>query len=86
MIAFLDDRICQACSTRYSPPTPLWAALLIILSGLLLGGIGAVGILEYLMRFHQSGTSSLLRYSFLGVLGIVAIVLGVRGLFTPNKS
>jgi hypothetical protein len=32
-IAFSDDRKCQECGTRYTPPTPAWAAVLFIASG-----------------------------------------------------
>jgi predicted nucleic-acid-binding Zn-ribbon protein len=27
MVAFVSDRVCRACSTRYTPPTPAWARL-----------------------------------------------------------
>jgi hypothetical protein len=32
-IAFTDDRKCQTCGTRYTPPTPTWAAVLFIACG-----------------------------------------------------
>ena len=38
MIAFTQDRVCQNCSTRYTPPTPIWARSVF---GVL--GLGAVG-------------------------------------------
>jgi hypothetical protein len=25
MVAYASDRVCRVCSTRYAPPTPLWA-------------------------------------------------------------
>jgi hypothetical protein len=33
-IAFTDDRVCRDCGSRYTPPTPLWAALVFIAIGL----------------------------------------------------
>jgi hypothetical protein len=32
-IAFQHDRICSKCATRYTPPTPIWGAVLFILLG-----------------------------------------------------
>ncbi len=32
-VAFTLDRVCKACGTRYTPPTPAWAAVLFILIG-----------------------------------------------------
>ena len=37
--------MCEACGTRYAPPTPKWLAVLALLSGLLLTGIGGIGLL-----------------------------------------
>jgi hypothetical protein len=34
-VAFVCDRECKACQTRYTPPTPAWAGMLFILIGLL---------------------------------------------------
>jgi uncharacterized protein (DUF983 family) len=33
-IAFADDRMCKSCGTRYTPPTPLWAAVVFIVVGI----------------------------------------------------
>src|SRR5262249_24744197 len=38
LIAFKRDRVCTSCGTRYTPPTPWWAALVFIAAGLLLAG------------------------------------------------
>jgi hypothetical protein len=45
-VAFTDDRVCKSCGTRYTPPTPLWAAGLFIVVGvlILLVDIAAVGV------------------------------------------
>jgi hypothetical protein len=34
-VAFLPDRVCSACGTRYTPPTPAWAAIFFMGFGLL---------------------------------------------------
>jgi len=33
-LAFTDDRVCKACGTRYTPPTPAWGRALFALLGL----------------------------------------------------
>jgi hypothetical protein len=35
-VAFTDDRVCKGCGTRYTPPTPLWAAALFIIIGVII--------------------------------------------------
>lgn len=42
MVAFTDDRVCNACSTRYTPPTPFWARLIFGAFGLAATGVGGV--------------------------------------------
>src|SRR5262249_51663065 len=37
-IAFVSDRVCTVCYTRYTPPTPLWASIVFIIAGLALAG------------------------------------------------
>ena len=32
-VAFAKDRVCKQCGMRYSPPTPLWAAIIFIVIG-----------------------------------------------------
>jgi hypothetical protein len=34
MVAFTRDRVCRACSTRYTPPTPMWARVLFGVCGI----------------------------------------------------
>ena len=46
LVAFVSDRVCRACNTRYTPPTPVWAAVLFIVIGaiILLVNIAAVWV------------------------------------------
>ena len=39
-VAFADDRICEACEVRYTPPTPLWGRIVFVILGIpaLIGG------------------------------------------------
>ena len=37
MVAFTSDRVCRACSTRYTPPTPIWARIVF-------GGVGLAAV------------------------------------------
>jgi uncharacterized protein (DUF983 family) len=48
-LAFTDDRVCKACGTRYTPPTPAWGRALFAVVGLgfLVGGIAlAVAMIQ----------------------------------------
>ena len=54
-IAFTDDRVCTACGTRYTPPTPFWAAVLLVAAGgIFLGGdVFFAGTVIYGMLFWE---------------------------------
>jgi hypothetical protein len=49
-IAFTDDRVCKNCGTRYTPPTPLWAAVLFIVIGVPIFLVGVAAICMRLAR------------------------------------
>jgi hypothetical protein len=81
-VAFTDDRVCKSCGTRYTPPTPLWAAVLFIVIGgiILLVDIAAVGV-----GFATGGDFwfSLRVYIFLLLTlstGVGCVVYGLRRL------
>ena len=38
-IAYVYDRVCLNCNTRYSPPTPKWASIVFMTGGILLLGV-----------------------------------------------
>jgi len=69
-VAFTDDRICKKCGTRYTPPTPLWAALVFIIGGFLVA-VAGLGMLVLQLRSLNFGPIE---------LGIAAVLIGMGGL------
>src|SRR5262245_44369460 len=43
------DRVCRACGTRYTPPTPAWAGVVFVLIGLLFLALGIIGAVYSLL-------------------------------------
>jgi hypothetical protein len=78
MVAFALDRVCEACGTRYTPTTPLWAAIAMILTGLVLMLMGFGG---GFFSMAAADICALLCEGSLAVLGVLAIVQGARSLF-----
>ena len=73
-VAFAWDRVCVDCGMRYSPPTPLWAAIVFIVLGVVLTGFGGLGL--------SAGDVCM---ALLGPLGILALIHGIRSLVRPGK-
>jgi predicted RNA-binding Zn-ribbon protein involved in translation (DUF1610 family) len=78
MVAFAKDRVCTQCGTRYTPPTPLWAALVFILLGVFFLG-GSIGNVLVMDNPRIFGTI------FGAVIGVSALVLGIRSFIKPGK-
>ncbi len=78
-IAFTADRVCNACGTRYSPPTPRWAGIVFILAGSPLVGLGLFGFVQLFVN-GLIGLPGFLFEGLLGLLGLLAVVHGVRSL------
>jgi hypothetical protein len=75
MIAFASDRVCRSCSTRYTPPTPIWARILFGLIGLGAVGFGAFGFYDVWFRGKQPASAT-------GLLPfIVALLVGFACLY-----
>jgi hypothetical protein len=74
MVAFTADRVCKACLTRYSPPTPLWGGLAFVLAAPVLGLLGLV-LVALLV-----GPFSLLGLACEGTVGVFALVVFVGGI------
>jgi len=73
-VAFASDRICRACGTRYTPPTPSWARLVFALAGLLLALVGL-----FLIWVGREGKGEGMVLGLLpAIMGISAIVHSVR--------
>jgi hypothetical protein len=84
-ITFISDRVCKACGTRYTPPTPAWAGVIFIIAGLLLGGFGAISVFFHFMSANPLGIPAMACEGFLGFLGILAIIHGIRSLLQLRK-
>ncbi len=76
-IAFTWDRVCKACGTRYTPPTPLWAGVVFIIAGLPLVAFGLFGVAVGLARGNPVPLAC---DGALGLLGMLAIVHGILSL------
>jgi hypothetical protein len=74
LVAFTADRVCKACLTRYSPPTPPWGGVLFLLAAPVLGLLGLVLIA---LLF---GPFSILGLACEGVLGFFVPVVFIGGI------
>jgi hypothetical protein len=82
-VAFVSDRVCRACNTRYTPPTPVWAAALFILAGLTLPFLG-LGLA--ILLFHPLSIAGLICEGVIAVLGVVALIGGIRELVKSERA
>jgi len=82
-VAYGSDRVCRACGTRYTPPTPLWAGVVFVIVGLVLLGFGLVGGVFSLLAVD---VLALGYEGFLGLLGVLALAQGIRSLIRPGKA
>lgn len=85
MVAFASDRKCRACGTRYSPPTPTWAALVFVVAGLglLIGGIAVVGIIVSAAPPNPCGMAF---FACIATVGAVALWHGARSLMKRGRT
>jgi hypothetical protein len=84
-VAFVKDRVCKSCNTRYTPPTPPWAGVAFILIGLPLAGLGAISVIMRLRSVNPLEVPAMACEGFLGFIGLVAIGQGIRVLIRPKK-
>lgn len=80
LVAFTWDRVCKACDTHYTPPTPVWASIVFIVIGLLLAGLFGIGMIANLARGNVLGLPALVLDGLLAVVGVFAMIHGVRSL------
>jgi hypothetical protein len=76
-IASLADRVCLTCGCRYSPPTPLWAVLVLILIGLAGGPVSLVATLAAALEL-KVGAALISGVAL--VLSLWCMARGLRGL------
>ena len=85
-IAFSWDRVCKGCNTRYTPPTPIWAGIVFIVIGLPLLSMSAVDIFIRLINGQMAGVAGIGCTALLGILGLLAMIHGIRSLANPGKA
>ena len=82
-VTYAPDRICTGCGMRYTPPTPRWAAVTLVLVGsaMLLGAVASVltRLATGNLLAIVTGVSDVL----VGLLGGIAVRYGVRVLRRP---
>jgi hypothetical protein len=83
LVAFVNDRVCRACNTRYTPPTPVWAGVLFLLAGLTLPFLGLV--LTSLL-VHPFSIAGLICEGVIAALGVAAFVGGIRELINSGPA
>ena len=83
LVAFVSDRVCRACNTRYTPPTPVWAGVLFLLAGLTLPFLGLV--LTSLL-VHPFSIAGLVCEGVIAALGVAAFVGGIRELVNSERA
>jgi hypothetical protein len=83
LVAFVSDRVCRACNTRYTPPTPAWAGVLFLLAGLTLPLLGFV--LTSLL-VHPFSIAGLICEGLIAALGVAAFVGGIRELLNSEPA
>lgn len=87
-IAFTDDRVCKSCGTRYTPPTPLWAAVLFIVIG---ACILVVDIFAFWVGLVRGGSFGLALRAYILLFltlstGVGCIVYGLRCMRRQNDA
>ena len=83
-IAFAPDRECKACQAEYTPPTPVWAAWVFVLVGLLVALVG-VAVVVMLAVLVVPNPIAFAFWGGLAVLGVLMIRHGLGVLRNPGK-
>jgi uncharacterized protein (DUF983 family) len=79
-VAFTNDRVCKECGTRYTPPTPRWGAVVLVIFGLGLSGFMAWSLMLRFATGQVLAIPAMACEGFLGFLGVMAIIQGARAL------
>jgi hypothetical protein len=83
LVAFVSDRVCRACNTRYTPPTPAWAVVVFLLAGLAIPFLGLIVTSLLVGVFSLAG---LICEGLFVALGVVAFVGGIRELLNSERA
>jgi hypothetical protein len=82
-IAFTDDRICRACGCRYTPPTPVWASLVLLILGMVLSLGSLASFLILGLRGEVPGVIG----NGLGLaVGLLCVAYGWRSLWHAKNA
>ena len=85
-MAFVSDRVCTVCATRYTPPTPIWAGIVFIIAGLALAGFFGLAWIIGLSFAMPPGPVVMGCEGFLVFLGVMAIIFGIRSLIKASEK
>ncbi|MFT3882663.1 MAG: hypothetical protein QM703_23800 [Gemmatales bacterium] len=80
IIAFTSDRLCSKCETRYTPPTPRWAGLVFVVSGLLLALFFGFLLTVCVVLFSAATFPITVLVGFGFVVGVCAFCHGIKAL------
>jgi hypothetical protein len=78
MVAFTWDRVCRLCSTRYTPPTPMWAR---VVFGVIGGGFVATGLLALPLLYRELAGEPQLFFLGRTVALVMAFLVGCGCLY-----
>ena len=82
-VAFVSDRVCRTCNTRYTPPTPVWAAALFLLAGV---ALPFLGLIFTSLLVHPLSIAGLICEGVIAALGVLAFIGGIRELVNSGKA
>lgn len=74
-VAFTADRVCKVCPTRYSPPTPVWGAVVFLLST---GVFWLLGFLLIGLLFNPFSDLGLVCEGVFFIFAFVVFIQGIR--------
>lgn len=75
MPAFTMDRVCKNCGTRYTPPTPAWAAIVFIVIGAILALGAGLAILVSIQAPKGMPPACEI---VLGLAGVACVIYGIK--------
>ena len=84
MISFSKDRFCNRCRTQYTPPTPVWGSLImIVIGGIFL--LVSIGGFAFLVASESIGPRVISGVVGGSILGGAMLAFGIRSIGNTNK-